>query len=614
MTFSPQPETGARRPRRRGIGFKIAMVALLVTAATVGAIVTFGHLDRLSKMQSLEANANSVVTELLAAQMAGGLRWGKAEVVEAVFTQVAAREDSSLAGAVAYDGEGKPLAEYGSKTLPAYDVRAAMAKHGPALQKGEAVAFFDGDHFVNLTPVVTGKNRERVGTLAVAWSEHRLRDDANRSLLMNAAIFVLGVGALVGALIFAMGRVVTGPVDRLVSAMRRLSEGDLAVEVPRVAANDEIGDMALALDVFKRNAVERVELARQAEEAREREERLQQEQEERARIEAAERARRDAEAREAEIQRRREAEEADRLRADEQRRHEERQRQAAEEKRRAEMIELAAQFESAVGGVVEAVAEASSRMTMLAQDMSQAIEQTDVRATNVAGAAEEASANVQTVASAAEELSASLREIARSVSRSTEISTEAVRQAETTNAQVNQLADAARKIGEIVSVIQGIAGQTNLLALNATIEAARAGEAGKGFAVVASEVKNLATQTAKATEEVGTQIAAIQSQVGEAVDAIRAIGGTIGEVNAIASEINASVDQQTAATRDIASNVAEASAGTRLVSENIAAVSSVARETGVSAAEVLKAAGDLSSQADMLRQSVTAFIARVRAA
>lgn len=274
---------------------------------------------------------------------------------------------------------------------------------------------------------------------------------------------------------------------------------------------------------------------------------------------------------------------------------------------------LADEFESSVGNVVQGLSSASTELQSSAQTMSATAEQTNSQAASVASAAEHASTNVQTVAAAAEQLSGSIHEISRQVAQSTEISMAAVEEVTATNEKVQGLAEAASKIGEVVALITDIADQTNLLALNATIEAARAGDAGKGFAVVASEVKNLANQTAKATEEIGAQISGIQEATDGAVSAIGNIGKTITQVSEIASAIAAAVEEQGAATSEIARNVEQASAGTQEVSSNISGVTEAAGKTGHAASQILGASNELSQHSETLRQEVDNFIARVRA-
>jgi methyl-accepting chemotaxis protein len=275
---------------------------------------------------------------------------------------------------------------------------------------------------------------------------------------------------------------------------------------------------------------------------------------------------------------------------------------------------LAGTFEKSVQTVVDDVSSSADSMKTTAQSMAAIAEATSRQAIAVAAASEEASTNVQTVAAAAEELSTSVSEISRQVTQSTRIADQAVEEVNRTTKSVQDLADAAQKIGEVVKLINAIAGQTNLLALNATIEAARAGEAGKGFAVVASEVKSLAKQTAKATEDIASQITAIQDAAGATVAAIKGIAGTIGQTSEIATTIAAAVEEQGVATREIARNVQQASVGTAAVSKNIAGVTRAADDTGKAAAEVLSASETLSRQSDDLRSQVGGFVAQIRAA
>jgi methyl-accepting chemotaxis protein len=403
--------------------------------------------------------------------------------------------------------------------------------------------------------------------------------DHVRELMMLVAGLGIALGVGSGYLLsrFSISR----PLAMAVACLSELANGNLGVAIFGIGRKDEVGDIAHTMQVFKDNMQET--------------QRLQAEQ-------------REAEKRQAEMERQRVE---DKRVAEEEKRAAE--ARAAEERRKA-MLDLADAFEAQVGKVVTEVTGAASQMQSTAQAMSATTEQTSRQSTAVAAAAEQASTNVQTVASAAEELSNSIQEIGRQVAQSTGIARKAVEAARTTDTQVQGLAETAQKIGEVVNLINDIASQTNLLALNATIEAARAGEAGKGFAVVASEVKSLATQTAKATEEIAAQVSAIQGSTSQAVTAIQAIGSTIGEISEISTTIASAVEEQGAATRDIASNVQQAASGTREVTSNIAGVTQAAADAGHATEQVLAAANALVEHGSTLDREVRKFLQTVRAA
>jgi len=381
--------------------------------------------------------------------------------------------------------------------------------------------------------------------------------DAKMSpLVWLLGLAILGIAIVAGSIAWMISRSITRPLGQLGARMEALADGQLDGQIPGVGRGDEVGAMAATVQIFQNNAIRM----------------------------------RDLERSEAETQ----------------------GRAAAE--RRAAMESLASDFERSVNGIVRSVSTAATGMQATAQSMTATASDASARAATVGAASQNASTNVGTVASAAEQLSGSVAEISRQVSRSTEIASKAVNDAERTNATVQVLSTGAEKIGEVIKLIHSIASQTNLLALNATIEAARAGESGRGFAVVASEVKALANQTAKATEEISAQVAAMQTSTSDAVAAISGITQTIGQMSEITSSIAISIDQQGDATREIARNIQSVAAGSNEVNSHIGGVTTAATATGKAAMEVLTNARELDNQSGMLRSAVDSFLAKVRAA
>jgi methyl-accepting chemotaxis protein len=440
---------------------------------------------------------------------------------------------------------------------------------GTRLAPGEAYsAIFDrkasfrgenqilGEPYMTAYDPILDSNGQVLGILYVGIKKAEFLESAHSTLwtIIYSTLAISALAMLVSYLVARKG--IVRPLKASVATMKRLAQGDLSVETPEPRRNDEIGEIMMALVVFKATGLE-VERMR-----------------------------------------------ADRLAAD----------QRIAEQRKADMIALADAFEGAVGEIVETVSSAATELEASANTLSTTAERSQELAVAVAAASEEASTNVQSVASASEELTASVNENSRQVQESSRVASDAVHQAQKTNDRVGELSKAAARIGDVVELINTIAGQTNLLALNATIEAARAGEAGRGFAVVASEVKALAEQTAKATGEIGQQITGIQSATHESVDAIKEIGDTIGRMSEISSTIAAAVEEQGAATQEISRNIQQAAQGTSQVSSNITDVQRGASETGSACSQVLSAAQSLSVESNRLKVEVDKFLNSVRAA
>jgi methyl-accepting chemotaxis protein len=372
-------------------------------------------------------------------------------------------------------------------------------------------------------------------------------------------IMMLAAGGLLlgGTLALLLGKGISRPMTAMCKAMRELAGGKFDVVLPGLGRQDELGEMASAVEEFKVQAVAKAE--------------------------------RDAAAQDA-------------------------QNKASSAMRRAELIRFADDFETAVGAIVSNVSASAVQLESAAGVLTRTAETTQSLSSQVAGASEEASSNMQSVAAATEELSTSVDEIGRRVRESNRIAEAAVLQAQQTDGRIGKLSRAAQQIGDVVKLITAIAEQTNLLALNATIEAARAGEAGRGFAVVASEVKSLASQTAKATDEISSHISGMQGATQESVAAIKEIGGTIAQVSNIASTIASAVEQQSSATQEIARSVQNVAQSTQEVAANIMQVNRGATETGSASEDVLNSARTLSIESTRLREELNRFMANIRAA
>jgi methyl-accepting chemotaxis protein len=545
----------------------MALLAFAIVASSAAGWISGGiagagmqtvYVDRVIPMKDLKTIADAYAVDVV--DTAHKVRNGNIDWAAGTKNVESARKaiaDTWKAyAATSMDDNERRAAETARRTMGEADgVVAALAAAFAAKDSAKLDEIVKQQLYKAIDPV-----SEAVEKLVVLQQSEAKAVFERTSAAFDVSRIVMGVVILlaVGVIVFALSTVVRGvsrPLAEMTGAMTTLATGDLTAAIPGREKTDEIGEMAKAVQVFKDNMIE-----------------------------------------------------TERLRAE----------QAKEQKRqldRAKAIETSVtKFEAAVGEVVRTVSAASTELQATAQAMAGTAEETTRQSTAVAAASEQTTQNVQTVASATEELSASISEISKQVTDSNRMTSDAATQARASNEQVQSLDAAAQKIGDVVKIINDIAGQTNLLALNATIEAARAGEAGKGFAVVASEVKALANQTAKATDEIAAQIRAIQEATQSSVQSIQGITTTIDKVNSTATAIASAVEEQGAATQEIARNVAQAAQGTQEVSRNIAGVNEAAGQTGTAAGQVLDAAQELSRNSETLRQQVDSFLKEVRAA
>jgi methyl-accepting chemotaxis protein len=476
---------------------------------------------------------------------------------------------TKLLGIIEMAWTGLETAASGATLPPALTTAMAEAKKtyfDPqflALREGLANAVANGTKPEMTATAWSPYSVERMST-AVVVAERALEEAskqtqlqisvAQRSLMLQVGFLIIALVVAIGSMMLVTRRAIT-PLNRIRDAMLKVAGGDLAVDAGYADRQDEIGALAGALETFKRQAIEKADIEAQ-----------------------------------------------------------ERNRNAETLNRQQAVEQYIGMFEIQMRDTLGTLGSASDQMNSTSDGMAAVSNQTNARVQDAARASNEASANVQNVAAAAEELSTSINDISRQASHAAGIASRAVNQAQQTDKTVQGLAETANRIGEVVGLINDIASQTNLLALNATIEAARAGEAGRGFAVVASEVKSLASQTAKATEDISEQIADIQKVANEAIEAIKSIGGIIGEVNEVATAIAAAVEEQGAATQEITRSTQQAADGTRNVSDNITGVSADADAAGAAAQDVKVASETLATQTRQLGSQVTDFLGKIRAA
>jgi methyl-accepting chemotaxis protein len=550
--------------------WSLVFAAAVATCCVAGAALSFTYHrmydDRVAKLQAMVEAGHSLASSLEAAVVTGSMTREEAQ---------SRFKDTLLA--IRYSGEEYLFAH-------SFD-QMGFAHPSPKLMGKDVSGLVDSNGAPIISALIDIVKTRGEGTYVYTWPLHAgdprtaeklafVKGFAPWNIFIGTGVFiddiradfmsmmwkVLGLTTILAiptiGVIALVGSGVSGRLRRVGSKMKSIAEGDLAVDLPEADQTDEIGEMARTIKIFRDGMMEGRQLRAEQEEAKER----------------------------------------------------------AVEQRRREMNMLATNFESAVGNIIETVSSAAAELKDFARALSSSAERSQDLTSKVSVASRDASTNVQSVASATEQMASSVNEIGRQVQESARIAGAAVEQAQKTNDRVNALSQAAKRIGDVVVLINNIAGQTNLLALNATIEAARAGAAGRGFAVVASEVKALAEQTAKATGEISHQIAGIQTATQDSVAAIKEISGTIGRISEISTTIASAVEEQGTATQEISRNVQQAAQGTQQVASNITDVQRGASETGSASSQVLASAQMLSNDSARLKMEVAKFLTTVRAA
>lgn len=560
---------------------KIQLVVFATTLIGLSLLMLLGLQNQRQDMEHLAVSNNLTISDLMAAQMTGALKWNKPEKVAEVYEEMRERDDSALADIITYTSDGAMVTEYHSSRLPTVDLNGLLAAHKATLDKGEVYSELTDTHQIVVTPVLTTK-QELVGYAAIAWSLDQLNAQLASNLMQQ---LMLSGAALVGIILLTgllLNRFIGRPLSQLTAAMSALANGQNDITIAGLERRDDVGDMSRAVQIFKANAenLQRLEIQRKQ----------------------------DAEEKAAAAARRREEEQ--RLEAERRREQEAAAKAAAE--RVAFAGAIAEKLEASVNTVARDISGAAEVMEEKAKSMVTSAADTDTHSSAIAAASERAAENVSGVATAAEELSASLQEIARQVDASAKLSKDTMDVAESTDQVVGKLAISAEEVGNIIELINDIASQTNLLALNATIEAARAGEAGKGFAVVASEVKGLAAQTTRATEQIASQIDGMQQATGEAVDAVKRIEEMIVRINETIQAMAAALEEQNSATLEITRNVQQASLSTGEVSRSVTDVATMAAASGASATQLLGSVSNLAEYSNKLRVEVAVVLEDIR--
>ncbi|AUG51400.1 methyl-accepting chemotaxis protein [Thalassospira marina] len=540
------------------VGRKVIVVLVALLVVGFAAMMSIQAVSQRDAMIDLMYRESVKKTEMLSTAVQAGFIAMDANSVEKEFRKLTDRSDTELATLQTNMPDGTSIAEFQAEDMKAYDLKALIEPYLPKLENKEVVSFVANGAVIVAAPITKYSKRKDEdvfrGMLLTAWSLDNVSASVMQAVIMQLALAAGILIVLLGATWYVLRSQILLPLRKINGVMTELANGNQQIEIPGLKRRDEIGEMAGSVQVFKENA---------------------------ARVSQLDRER-------------------------------ERERQLSEQQRHDAMQDLAGRFERTVMGVVDGVSGASTEMQQVAQSMVAAVHQNESGSQAVVSAMDQANSSVETVASAAEELAMSIQEISARVNDTSNITERAATEANRANEMVQGLDVSAQKVGEVVQIIQAIAEQTNLLALNATIEAARAGDAGKGFAVVANEVKNLANQTARATEDISAQISGIQGSTQDAVGAIDGIARIINDLNAISAEVAAAVRQQGSATSEISHSVQQAVSSTQQVTAHIKEMQDAAGQTGLAARQVLDASEKLGSQSGTLRNEVSNFLQDVR--